>query len=149
AAASALLALPAPPVPLGVWEEVSEGEDVLILAVGRMVESAQKVASNLATEGISCGVINARWVKPLDRRLEQWAERYRKVVTLEDNVVAGGFGGAVLEQLAGLGVASKVSVLGLPDRFLPAGSVDDLLHDVGLDPESITARVAILVNGAD
>ncbi|HSL25266.1 MAG TPA: 1-deoxy-D-xylulose-5-phosphate synthase, partial [Acidimicrobiia bacterium] len=144
ASASALPPLPAPPVPVGVWEEMSEGEDVLVLAVGRMVEIAQKAAASAAGRGVSCGVINARWVKPLDPRLDEWAGRYRKVVTLEDNVISGGFGAGVLEHLAGSANAAKVSILGLPDRFLPAGSVDELLHDAGLDAESLAARLVLI-----
>ncbi|HKX75535.1 MAG TPA: 1-deoxy-D-xylulose-5-phosphate synthase [Acidimicrobiia bacterium] len=144
AAVSALPALPADPIPIGVWEELSEGEDVLFLAVGRMVEIAQKASSGLASAGLSCGVVNARWVKPLDERLMTWAMRYRRVVTLEDNVVTGGFGAAVLEALAGTEAAAKVTTLGLPDRFLPAGSVDELLREVGLDPEGVVRQVGAL-----
>jgi 1-deoxy-D-xylulose-5-phosphate synthase len=145
ASASSLPSLPAAPIPVGVWEEVREGEDVLILAVGRMVEIAQKVASNLAARNISCGVVNARWVKPLDPRLEEWVSSYRRVITLEDNVVSGGFGSAVLEHLSGSDLSSKVSVMGIPDRFLPAGTVDDLLQELGLDVDSLVGRVALLL----
>jgi 1-deoxy-D-xylulose-5-phosphate synthase len=70
---------------------------------------------------------------------------YRRVVTLEDNVVAGGFGSAVLEHLSGSEVSSKVSVIGIPDRFLPAGTVDDLLQELGLDVDSLVGRVALLL----
>jgi 1-deoxy-D-xylulose-5-phosphate synthase len=145
ATASSLPALPATPITVGVWEEVREGEDVMILAVGRMVEIAQKVASNLAARNVSCGVVNARWVKPLDPRLDDWVSSYRRVVTLEDNVISGGFGSAVLEHLSGSGLASRVSVIGIPDRFLPAGTVDDLLAELGLDVDSLVGRVALLL----
>jgi 1-deoxy-D-xylulose-5-phosphate synthase len=147
ASASSSAVLPAYPIPVGVWEELTEGDDVLFLAVGRMVEIAQKAAAGLGAHGISCGVINARWIKPLDARLPDWVERYPRVVTLEDNVMAGGFGAAVLENLAGTPRAGKVSVLGLPDRFLPAGSVDDLLRETGLDTEGIVNRVLALTAG--
>jgi 1-deoxy-D-xylulose-5-phosphate synthase len=142
-ATSAMPALPAAAIPVGVWEELSEGEDVLFLAVGRMVETAQKAAASLGQQGISSGVINARWVKPLDSRLPSWAGRYRLVVTLEDNVIAGGFGAAVMEALSREGLAGRVTVLGIPDRFLPAGSVDEVLHSAGLDADSVAAQVAI------
>jgi len=118
---------------------------VLLLAVGRMVEIAQKVASNLAARNISCGVVNARWVKPLDPRLDEWVSSYRRVVTLEDNVISGGFGSAVLEHLSGTELSSKVSVMGIPDRFLAAGTVDDLLQELGLDVDSLAGRVALLL----
>lgn len=144
ASVSAMPPLPADPVPVGVWEELSEGDDVLFLAVGRMVEVAQKAAAGLEGNGLSCGVINARWVKPLDPRLAEWVARYRRVVTIEDNVISGGFGAAVLEHLSLAGDAGKVTILGLPDRFLPAGSVDELLKEIGLDPDGVIKQVGAL-----
>jgi 1-deoxy-D-xylulose-5-phosphate synthase len=98
---------------------------------------------------VSCRVINARWTKPLDARLRSWAEAYDLVVTLEDNVVAGGFGAAVLEEVAPAGLAGKVRVLGIPDRFLPAGSVDELLAEVGLNPEGVASQVLAMTVGKD
>jgi 1-deoxy-D-xylulose-5-phosphate synthase len=144
ASVSAMPPLPADPVALGVWEELSEGDDVLFVAVGRMVEVAQKAAAGLAANGLSCGVINARWVKPLDPRLVDWVARYRRVVTIEDNVISGGFGAAVLEHLSLTGNAGNVTILGLPDRFLPAGSVDELLKEIGLDPDGVIKQVGAL-----
>lgn len=145
AAAASLPALPASSIPIGEWEELSEGEDVLILANGRLVETAQKAATEAATQGVSVGVVNARWIKPLDERLPIWAASYRVVVTLEDNVVAGGFGAAVLEELSKSGLAGKVRILGVPDRFLPAGSVDELLAEIGLDVDGVTRSILALV----
>jgi 1-deoxy-D-xylulose-5-phosphate synthase len=144
ASVSALPILPAEPVPIGVWEELSEGDELLFLAVGRMVEVAQKAAAGLAGKGISCGVVNARWVKPLDRRLAEWVSRYEKVVTIEDNVVSGGFGAAVLEALSGTADSGKVTILGLPDRFLPGGSVDELMRELGLDADGVIRQVGAL-----
>ncbi|MDH5615643.1 MAG: 1-deoxy-D-xylulose-5-phosphate synthase, partial [Acidimicrobiia bacterium] len=92
--------------------------------------------------------VNARWVKPFDPRLVEWAGSYPQVVTLEDNVVSGGFGAAVLEELSRHGLAGRVSVLGLPDRFLPSGSASDVQADVELDPDSIARRVTEIVKGA-
>ena len=149
AAAASLPTLPGTPIPVGEWEELSEGEDVLILANGRLVEIAQKAATEAGAQGVSVGVINARWVKPLDDRLAMWAASYRVIVTLEDNVVAGGFGAAVLEELSRQGMAGKVTVLGIPDRFLPAGSVDELLAEIGLDVEGVTRSVLALVAGIE
>jgi 1-deoxy-D-xylulose-5-phosphate synthase len=146
-AASSMPQLPARPIPVGEWEEPVEGEDVLLLAVGRMVETAQKVAASLSQHGVSTGVVNARWVKPLDPRLTGWVERYRRVVTLEDNVIAGGFGSAVLEALTGTELAGRVITLGIPDRFLPAGPADEVLAEAGLDPDSIAAQISLVLAG--
>jgi 1-deoxy-D-xylulose-5-phosphate synthase len=144
ASAGSLPALPADPIEIGRWEEVRPGEDVLFIAAGRMVEHAQKASTSLAQSGLSCGVVNARWVKPLDDRLVEWVGRYPVVVTLEDNVVSGGLGAAVMEQLAGTGLAGRVHTFGIPDKFLPAGSADEILQLVGLDPESIVERVLLI-----
>jgi 1-deoxy-D-xylulose-5-phosphate synthase len=147
-AAASVPALPVAPLEVGRADLIQEGDDVLLLAVGSMVEPAVKAAGMLAQKGISCGIVNSRWVKPLDGRLAEWAAQYPQVVTLEDNVIAGGFGAAVLEEFSRHGLAGKVSLLGLPDRFLPSGSAPDIAADVELDPESIAQRVAELVKGA-
>ena len=133
--------LPAAPVPFGEWEELRSGSDVLLLAVGRMVPVAAKAAVQLEQEGISCRLVNARWVKPLDPRLLDWAEKYERIVTVEDGVASGGFGSAVLGALAPAGLAGKVRVLGLPDAFLPPGNADALLAELGLDADGIAAQI--------
>ena len=134
--------LPVEPIPVGRWEEVRRGGDVAIVAIGRMVEVATVAADQLAAEGIACGVLNARWLKPMDPRLlSDWARRYRILVTAEDNVVAGGFGSAVLEALAPHGLAGKVRMAALPDRFLPHGKQAEILAEHGLDPEGLVLTV--------
>ncbi len=144
--AGAMPALPATPVPVGEWEVRRDGSDVLLLAVGRMVDVAEKAAADLDQAGVSCTVVNARWVKPMDARLAEWAAAHRNVVTLEDNVVAGGFGAGVLEALAGRGLAGRVRVLGLPDEFLPFGNPDGVLRHAGLDVDTVVSTVASLAS---
>ncbi len=139
--------LPAPKVPFGTWDMVSHGEDVLLLAAGRMVEPASKAAARLAEDGISCSVVDARWVKPMDERLAEWASRHSHVVTVEDNVAIGGFGAGVLERLAPAGLAGKVRTLAVPDEFLRFGSAAAILGDLGLDADGIVASVARLAGG--
>ncbi len=134
--------LPVEPLPVGRWEEVRRGEDVAILAVGRMVEVAREAADRLEQDGISCGVVNARWVKPMDPRLvSDWARRYPLLITAEDNVGSGGFGGAVLEVLAPAGLAGKVRLSALPDMFLPHGKSAAILAEHGLDPAGLVKQV--------
>jgi 1-deoxy-D-xylulose-5-phosphate synthase len=140
--------LPVEPLPVGRWEEARSGEDACILAIGRMVEVAVAAAERLAVEGISCGVVNARWLKPMDPRLAQWARRYPVLLTAEDNVGAGGFGAAVLEALSPLGLAGKVRVQALPDQFLPHGRPADILAEAGLDAEGLAQAVRKHVVGA-
>jgi 1-deoxy-D-xylulose-5-phosphate synthase len=134
--------LPVEPVPVGRWEEIRRGTDAAILAIGRMVEVATVAADLLAARGVDCGVINARWLKPMDQRLvTDWARRYPLLVTAEDNVGTGGFGTAVLETLAPHGLAGAVRMAALPDRFLGHGRQNEILAEHGLDPEGLARTV--------
>jgi 1-deoxy-D-xylulose-5-phosphate synthase len=144
-AAVSFPALPVGPLTVGEWEVRTEGSDLLLLATGRMVEVAEKVATTLGQQGVECSVVNARWVKPLDPRLEEWVAAHQHTVTLEDNVRSGGFGAGVLEALSGTGLAGKVACIGLPDVFLPFGSADAVTEWAGLDHDSIVARIEMLL----
>jgi 1-deoxy-D-xylulose-5-phosphate synthase len=126
--------LPVEALPVGRWEEVRKGTDVAILAIGKMVGVALEAADMLESEGVSCGVVNSRWLKPIDPRLAgDWAVRYPTLVTAEDNVISGGFGAAVLENLAPAGLAGKVRVMALPDTFIAHAKPGDILARHGLD----------------
>ncbi len=135
--------LPVPPLPIGEAELLAAGEDVLLVAVGRMVEIASKAAADLGEKGIDAGVVNARWVKPLDPKVLDWAAGANHVVTLEDGVMAGGFGSGVMEAFASAGVAKAVTCVGVPDSYLPHGSAADVMEFAGLDPDSIVERVLV------
>jgi 1-deoxy-D-xylulose-5-phosphate synthase len=139
--------LPVEALPIGRWEERRKGSDAAIFAVGRMVEVATEAAERLALQGIECTVVNARWVKPVDPRIVDWARRHPIVMTVEDNVGAGGFGGAVLEALAPYGLAGRVRTLALPDRFLPQGKAADILKDNGLDAAGIAQATYDAIKG--
>jgi len=123
----------------GTWEVLREGRDVLILASGKMVPVAVEAADALQRAGVTATVINARYVKPLDGRLAMWAQRHPAVVTVEDHVVTGGFGSAVAEALAPLGI--PVTILGVPCAFVPHGSQATLLQQLGLDAAGVAAAV--------
>jgi 1-deoxy-D-xylulose-5-phosphate synthase len=140
--------LPVVPLEIGRAELLSEGEDVLLLAVGRMVEIAEKAAVDLAGKGVSAAVVNARWVKPLDRRILDWAAPMLHVVTLEDNVIAGGFGAAVMEAFADSGLTKQVTNIGIPDEFLPFGSAPDIMESIGMDTDSVVERVLLAVGAS-
>src|SRR6266852_6006366 len=139
--------LPVEPLPVGRWEERRKGSDAAIFAVGRMVEVATEAAERLAFQGIECSVVNARWVKPVDPRIVDWAKRHPIVMTVEDNVGAGGFGGAVLEALAPHGLAGRVRNLALPDQFLPQGKAADILRANGLDAAGIAQATYNAIKG--
>jgi 1-deoxy-D-xylulose-5-phosphate synthase len=139
--------LPVEPLTVGRWEEMRKGDDAVIFAVGRMVEVAAEAAARLEMQGISCGVVNARWIKPVDPRIADWARAHPIVLTVEDNVGSGGFGGAVLEALAPHGLAGRVRTLALPDQFLPQGKAGDILKEHGLDAGGIAKSVYEAVRG--
>ncbi len=139
--------LPVEPLPVGRWEELRKGSDAVIFAVGRMVEVAKEAAERLAVQDISCAVVNARWVKPVDPRIVDWARGHPVVVTVEDNVGSGGFGGAVLEALSPYGLAGRVRMLALPDQFLPHGKASDILMEHGLDAAGVAKSVYEAIRG--
>ncbi len=143
--ASSVPSLPVEAIEVGKAELLSEGSDVLFVASGRMVEIAEKAAGDLSQGGVSVGVVNARWVKPLDPRIAEWASGARYVVTLEDNVVAGGFGSAVLEDFTSRGMNKDVTCIGVPDQFLPFGAPDDVMEWAGMDVDSVVDRVKAIL----
>ena len=139
--------LPVEPLPVGRWEELRKGSDAVIFAAGRMVEIAKEAAERLEMQQVSCAVVNARWIKPVDPRITDWARSHPVVITVEDNVGTGGFGGAVLEALAPHGLAGRVRMLALPDQFLPQGKASDILRDNGLDAAGVAKSVFEAVRG--
>ena len=117
---------------------LSEGTDVEIWSTGNMLGTALKAAEMLRERGISAGVVNARIIKPLDLdALEESASRTKLIVTLEDNVISGGFGHAVSAELQETAVLN----LGWPDEFIEHGSSQELYEKFGLDADSITERI--------
>ena len=132
-------------LPIGKAEEIKTGSDVCLWAVGSMVDEAVKAAEALAEQGISAGVVNMRFVKPLDTELlVKTALQCKNIVTLEEGTVEGGAGSAVLEELNDNGLVGKVKVLnlGIPDKYIPHGDKKLLLRDIGLDQGSIVKRIA-------
>ncbi|MBT0653963.1 1-deoxy-D-xylulose-5-phosphate synthase [Geomobilimonas luticola] len=130
-------------LPIGRGEVVREGKDGVIIALGTMVVPALEAAELLAGEGIGMAVVNARFVKPLDRELIlSLADRNCPLFTVEENALQGGFGSAVLELLADEGYADlAVARLGFPDQFIEQGEQPELRGRYGLDPEGIAAAV--------
>ena len=126
-------------IPLGQAEVLKEGDDLLILALGASVYPALDAAAQLDQQGLKATVVNARFVKPLDENLIlTLADRIGRVITVEENVVAGGFGSAVLELLADKGLTEvAVKRLGIPDVFVEHGSPAILRQKYGLDAAGI------------
>lgn len=133
---------------IGMAEHIREGEDVIIIAIGTMVNPAIEAAQNIEREGISVGVVNARFVKPLDRELiGNLVRKVKRIVTVEEHVLNGGFGSAVLEFLSTLNLAGlKVIRIGIPDSFVEQGSQDYLRKKYGLDSNGIEKVVRSLMS---
>lgn len=128
------------PVEQGRAEWICQGQEIALLAVGSMVETAMEVRELLKAEGKKISVVNMRFVKPMDEELlEELKERHSRVATLEEGVLAGGFGEAVAAWYEG--TPMKVLNIGLPDRFIEHGSVEELKKKYGLDKRSIADRL--------
>jgi 1-deoxy-D-xylulose-5-phosphate synthase len=138
------------PIPIGRGETLRRGTDLTIVAIGSMVHVAEEAAGRLEREGVDAGVVNARFAKPLDSELIlDAADRTGRILTVEENVLAGGFGAAVLELLTAEGRGSvRVDCVALPDTFVQHGSRARLLAECGLTAETIASRAKSLLEGA-
>jgi 1-deoxy-D-xylulose-5-phosphate synthase len=129
-------------IPIGKWEILKEGEDIAIIACGNQVYPSLSAASELEEEGILCTVINGRFIKPMDREMISALSKHaKKILTVEENAIMGGFGSGVLEILSEEGIAVPVKNIGIPDTFLPHGSQSMLRKSLGLDKEGIKKAV--------
>lgn len=130
-------------LPLGRGYVLKDGTDVVIFALGKPAGAALEAAEKLADFGIDCGVINPLFVKPLDvDMLLEAAQKTHRIVTVEENVLAGGFGSAVLEALAEANLENvSVHRVGMPDSFVEHGTADDQRHELSLDAEGIVQQV--------
>ncbi len=127
---------------LGKSEMIYEESDIAILAVGHMMETAEKVRDILKEKGHSCSLINARFVKPLDKELlTKLAEKHNVFVTIEEGVVTGGYGASVRDYVAEAGLDVKVSIHGIGDQYVEHGNIDRLRKEIGLDAESIAEKI--------
>ena len=128
-------------LPEGKARMVREGDDVALLAFGRMVGYACKAAEALEQQGISVRVVDMRWVKPLDADAIREAAGTKLVVTVEEGVIAGGAGEGVLGEMARMGLHTPALNLGISDAFVTQGGVGQLLHEQGLDAEGVATSV--------
>jgi 1-deoxy-D-xylulose-5-phosphate synthase len=123
-------------IPIGKAELLQHGENdrVAIFALGGMVAMAKEIAAKLEAEGVWAAVINARFAKPLDAEvIEFYARQAEVILTLEDHVLAGGFGSAVLETVSAAGLSTPVVRIGWPDQFIEHGKPDDLRAKYGVN----------------
>jgi 1-deoxy-D-xylulose-5-phosphate synthase len=130
-------------IPIGTWEVLKEGEDVAILTFGTTIPMALEAANHLEQQGIRVKVVNARFIKPLDRKmLSDLFERKMPVLTIEEAVLQGGFGSSILEFASeNRYFDAVIDRMGIPDQFIEHGSVDELLKEIDLTVDSTIRKV--------
>ncbi len=139
------------PLQPGEWELLSSGEDVMFFAAGPMVQFAMQASIKLAGRGIRAGVVDARFIKPMDEALLfAAAERTKLVVTLEENSVIGGLGEGIVRLLAERGAVVRTLVLGAPDAYVEHARISEQRESCGLSVDRICARIVdVLGEGSE
>ncbi|MBX9742416.1 MAG: 1-deoxy-D-xylulose-5-phosphate synthase [Chthoniobacterales bacterium] len=127
---------------IGQSEIVREGKEIALFGLGNFCSVALEVASLLAEQGIGAAVINPRWIKPLDTKtIQEFAQKVKLMVTLEDHALANGFGTTVAEHLSDAHITTPLLRIGWPDHFIEHGSVSILRKKYGLTAEAIVERI--------
>ncbi len=135
-------------IPIGKWELIKEGKDGIILAVGNRVYPAMEAALELKEAGIEVGVVNSRFIKPLDKELLKRIEKeYKWILTVEDGVLKGGFGTSVdLFYRENKSFKIKVYSLGYPEEILPQGDTKTIHKLYGIDKDGIVSKVKEIIS---
>jgi 1-deoxy-D-xylulose-5-phosphate synthase len=130
-------------IEMGSWERLKEGKDLAILAIGSMVNPTLEASEQLGKDGINVGVVNVRFVKPLDEgMLLSILKEFDKIITVEENALLGGFGSAILEFAEAHAINNVlIKRMGIPDKFIEHGLRKKLLSILGLDKDGITQMV--------
>ena len=130
------------PIELGKGEWIYREKEILLLAVGSMVKTAEKVRERLREEGHACSLVNARFVKPVDTALlKEAAKEHGLFVTLEENVASGGFGESVRRSMDEMGLENGILSVTIPDAYVEHGNVELLKKELEMDEESIFRRI--------
>ena len=134
-------------IPIGSWEVLREGEDAAILTFGTTIPMALQAAETLASQGVHVKVINARFIKPLDyQMLDQLFAVGMPIMTVEEAVLAGGFGSAVIEYAYDAGkMGVPIRRMGIPDQFIEHGNVDELLAEIGMTAGHLVDNVQTFI----
>ena len=129
-------------IPIGSWQVERRGSDIAILAVGSWVYTALEVANRLDSLGISCEVVNCRFIKPMDTSyLDMIIKKFSKIVTIEEGTIVGGFGDGVAAWLLENGFKGRFKKIGLPDSFVEHGTRDEILSMLNLDTDGIVQEI--------
>lgn len=142
---------PSIPIALGTWEVMNEGDDIVIAALGPMVQIATTAAAQLRKVGIHLRVLNARFMKPLDEQmLLQISAEQLPMLVLEENSIQGGLGSAILEWYAQQSIyGMKIKLLAVPDCFIEHGTISEQRQEAGLTVETVIMEVYTLLHKID
>ena len=133
-------------LPIGSWETLKVGKDIAILAVGSMVYPSVHAANRLENDGISCEVINCRFIKPVDLKcLNSISKKFNYFLTIEEGVKSGGFGEGIATILYKLNNNINISSISLPDTFVEHGPRDLLLNEIGLTEDGIYLKIKNMI----
>ena len=132
---------------IGQAEIIRKGKNIVIIAVGNMVKVAEDAAKILAQQGLEATVVNARFIKPLDEKcILDLAANANLLVTVEENMVSGGFGSSILELLTANGLKTRTYCIGIPDKFIEHGQPKQLRELCGLTPDGLVKEINLLLN---
>ncbi len=133
------------PIKIGTYEILSEGEEILILAIGNMTKHALEAKNIILQENINPTIVNARFLKPMDEKLlHEMIANHKKVLTIEDNAIAGGFGSSINKFIIDNKYNVEIVNLGIPDQFIEHGNVDLLYDSLDLSPQKIANKIKSL-----
>ena len=129
-------------IEIGEGEILEQGNDILIIAYGSMVSAATETATMLKSKGLSVCVVNARFVRPLDQNLIiPLVSKIKKVVTMEEGTLIGGFGSAIVEMLNDNEINIPVYRIGIPDLLVDHASPDQSKEKLGLKPDQMAEKI--------
>lgn len=135
-------------IELGKWEQIKKGEKIAVIATGKMLQHAYEVSILLKDIGINITLINAKFIKPLDKNMLEYIYEYHDIVfTIEDGIVAGGFGESVLEHINSLNIYKKTILMGYHDEFIHHGNVNKLYEEYNLDVNGIKNTILQNIEG--
>ncbi len=130
------------PVEMGKAELIYAEGEICLLALGSMVKTAERVRELLHESGYKCSLINARFAKPIDDNAVKWAaENHKLLVSMEENVLSGGYGEKVRQVLDGLKLKTSLVQIAIPDEYVEHGNVELLQKEIGIDAEGIAGRI--------
>jgi 1-deoxy-D-xylulose-5-phosphate synthase len=133
-------------IEIGTGRKIKDGDEIAILTIGHIGNYGIEVCEKFEKQGVSVAHFDMRFVKPLDEKmLHEVFTKFKKIITVEDGCIQGGFGSAVIEFMADNNYQAEVKRLGIPDAVIEHGEQIELHHECGFDPEGIAQAVVALL----